>query len=81
MAPKLVHAALGDTWINCLFCKGDLFRTRGVKLNSSGMELMKMAWADETATGLICSSCGYVHLFSNEAIQFYRPEKSGKRGK
>lgn len=72
---KPVRAALGERWINCLFCQGDLFRERGVKLNSTGMEFMNLAWANETATGLICWSCGYVHLFANENIQLYRADR------
>jgi hypothetical protein len=31
-----------------------------------------MAWADETARGLICQHCGYVHLFANKNIKLYR---------
>ncbi|MGW1597529.1 hypothetical protein [Streptomyces sp. NPDC002343] len=69
---KAVRALLGDTWITCQVCRGDLFRERGVKLNSTGMEFVKLAWADETATGLICWSCGYVHLFVNRNIELHR---------
>ncbi|MFJ3926052.1 hypothetical protein [Streptomyces sp. NPDC090022] len=53
-------------------CQGDEFRERGVKLNSSGFEFFNLAWADETATGLICLSCGYVHLFVNPDIRLHR---------
>ncbi|MFF1447762.1 hypothetical protein ACFVYF_06360 [Streptomyces sp. NPDC058274] len=75
MAPKPVRAAIGDHWITCQVCKSDRFRGRGIKLNSTGMEFMKLAWADETATGLICWQCGYVHLFANSALQLYRADK------
>jgi hypothetical protein len=75
MARKPVRAAIGDAWITCQVCRGELFRERGVKLNSSGMEFMNLAWADETATGLICWQCGYVHLFVNRDIQLYKAEK------
>ncbi|WP_055699393.1 hypothetical protein [Streptomyces silaceus] len=74
MAPRPVRAAVGGAWINCQVCKGDLFRERDVKLNSFGMEFMKMAWADESATGLICWRCGYVHLFVNPEISLYWAE-------
>ncbi|MEV5343435.1 hypothetical protein AB0K93_33935 [Streptomyces sp. NPDC052676] len=75
MARKPVRAAIGDVWITCQVCRGELFRERGVKLNSTGMEFMNLAWADETATGLICRRCGYVHLFVNRDIQLYEAEK------
>ncbi|MFF2519068.1 hypothetical protein [Streptomyces sp. NPDC058086] len=52
-----------------------MFRERGVLLNSAGMEFMKLAWADEKATGLICWRCGYVHLFVNKDIKLYRADK------
>ena len=76
---KPVFAALGDKWIRCLFCQGEEFRKRSVQLNSSGMELMNLGWANEAATGLICSHCGYVHLFANENIKFYEPKNQDKR--
>ncbi|CAM5724952.1 DNA-binding protein OS=Streptomyces antimycoticus OX=68175 GN=SANT12839_009460 PE=4 SV=1 [Streptomyces antimycoticus] len=41
---KPVRAAIGDVWITCVFCKGDLFRDREVKLNSTGMELFEFGW-------------------------------------
>ena len=72
MAEKPVRAALGDIWLKCQVCQGGLFRDRGVLLNSTGMEFMKPAWADENATGLICWRCGYVHLFVNKDIKLYR---------
>ncbi|SDL02546.1 hypothetical protein SAMN05421806_116127 [Streptomyces indicus] len=72
---KPVHAALNDTWISCQFCDGDRFRERSVKLNSGGMEFLNLAWADESATGLICWDCGYVHLFANRKIKLYRVDR------
>ncbi|GHE57152.1 hypothetical protein GCM10017771_79870 [Streptomyces capitiformicae] len=75
MARKPVRAAVGDIWISCQVCRSDLFRERGVLLNSVGLEFMKMAWADETATGLICWRCGFVHLFVNKDIKLYRADK------
>ncbi|MDG4859514.1 hypothetical protein P8605_15345 [Streptomyces sp. T-3] len=72
---KPVRAAIGNNWIHCQICEGDLFREREVKLNSFGLEFFKLAWADESATGLICWTCGYVHLFVNRNIQLYRAKK------
>ncbi|NML52878.1 hypothetical protein HHL19_08545 [Streptomyces sp. R302] len=69
---KPLHAQIGDTPIHCLMCDSDTFREREVKLNSTGMEFLNLAWANESATGLICWSCGYVHLFVNRDIRLYR---------
>ncbi|MFE0104795.1 hypothetical protein [Streptomyces sp. NPDC059009] len=75
MARKPVRAAIGEVWITCQVCDGDLFRDREVKLNSSGAEFMNLAWANESATGLICWICGYVHLFANRDIKLYKADK------
>ncbi|MET9494452.1 hypothetical protein [Streptomyces sp. NPDC006552] len=71
---KAVRVSLGDMWITCQVCKHDVFRERGVKLNSTGGEFFKVAWADETATGLICMRCGYVQLFANRQLQLHRAD-------
>ena len=75
MAPKPVRAAIGEMRITCQVCGSDVFRERDVLLNSVGLEFMKMAWADETATGLICRRCGFVHLFVNRDLKLYRADK------
>ncbi|MBT2411598.1 hypothetical protein J7I94_13645 [Streptomyces sp. ISL-12] len=72
MAKKPVRAAVGDIRITCQICGSEHFRDRSVLLNSSGMEFMKLAWANESATGLICWQCGYVQLFANQDLQLYR---------
>ncbi|MDG4856669.1 hypothetical protein P8605_00545 [Streptomyces sp. T-3] len=72
---KPAHAALNGDWISCLICGSDRFRKRYVQLNSFGMEFLKLAWADESATGLICWRCGYVHLFVNRNIEVYRARR------
>jgi len=72
---KRVHAAVGGRWIHCLICGNDTFRAREVLLNSCGMEFFKLAWANESATGLICRSCGYVQLFAGRDIETYRAGK------
>jgi hypothetical protein len=41
-------------------------------LNSTSGDLFNPAWADESATGLICSRCVYVYLFANLHIQLYK---------
>ncbi|MFK0224889.1 hypothetical protein ACIQUL_03890 [Streptomyces sp. NPDC090303] len=70
---KPVHAAIGDRPIRCQMCDHDTFREREVKLNSTGMEFFNLAWANESATGLICWTRGYVHLFVNGGIRLYPP--------
>lgn len=73
---KPVRAAIGNVWVKCIFCQGDEFREREVKLNSSGMEFMNFGWANESANGLICWNCGYVHLFVNRDLKLYKAKKA-----
>ncbi|MFI6049231.1 hypothetical protein ACIBCO_03965 [Streptomyces violascens] len=73
---KPVRAAIGNVRVKCIFCQGDEFREREVKLNSSGMEFMNFGWANESASGLICWNCGYVHLFVNKDLKLYQPKKA-----
>ncbi len=70
-----LHAAIGERPILCLMCGNNTFREREVKLNSTGMEFFNMAWANESATGLICWSCGHVHLFVNRDLRTYRQKR------
>jgi hypothetical protein len=41
-----------------------MFIDREVKLNTTGAEFFGMGWANQSATGLICQVCGYVHVFA-----------------
>ncbi|MFB9569881.1 hypothetical protein [Saccharopolyspora hordei] len=66
--PKLA-TVLGKAF-RCLVCGGALFHRREVKLNSTGAELFNLAWANASATGLVCAECGYVHEFAGSR----RPE-------
>ncbi|MEI2703501.1 MAG: hypothetical protein V9E83_14020 [Baekduia sp.] len=65
---KAVAAEIGGRGLACLVCGGGEFVSREVKLNTSGFELLDLAWANESATGLVCTSCGYVHEFVGSAL-------------
>jgi len=58
----------------CQFCHGDQFFDREVKLNTTGAEFLDFGWANQSATGLVCARCGYVHLFLSNAIELWQPE-------
>ncbi len=64
--PKL--ARIHGRELHCLVCGGREFFDREVKLNSSGMEFFGLAWANRSALGLLCASCGYVHEFVGDAV-------------
>jgi hypothetical protein len=71
--PWLVTLGESSHRLRCWVCQGVLFFDREVKLNSSGAELFNMGWANQSATGLICRECGYVHLVAAGA-ELWRPE-------
>ncbi|GAB2865811.1 hypothetical protein GCM10022221_77700 [Actinocorallia aurea] len=48
----------------CVVCRYDHFHTRHYKLNTTGMEFMKLAWANMDATCLVCASCTHIHWFA-----------------
>jgi hypothetical protein len=61
--------------LHCLVCGGGEFWDREVMLNSSGMEFMNLAWANQSALGLICTTCGYVHEFVGDAVSLWDRER------
>lgn len=61
---------------SCLVCQGKLFFDREIKLNTSGMEFFGIEWANQSAMGLVCARCGYVHTFLNDSIELWEPEES-----
>lgn len=65
---------INGTPFRCQVCTSELFFNREVKLNTTGAELFDLGWANQSATGLVCQQCGYVHLFLNNAIQLWKPE-------
>lgn len=64
-----IRPLINGRQLNCMFCGNDYFNVRMIKLNSTGMELFDMGWANRSSTGLICSECGYVHEFLNDTIE------------
>jgi predicted nucleic-acid-binding Zn-ribbon protein len=65
MAPRSALVTVGATRhpLSCAVCQGRQFFRRQVKLNTTGMELMGLGWANQSATGITCAACGYLHLF------------------
>ena len=60
---------------SCTVCQGKLFADREVKLNTSGAEFLGVGWANQSAKGLVCQRCGYVHLFMPGMVRMWEPPK------
>lgn len=65
---RTVIAEVAGRTFACLVCGAGEFVEREIKLNSSGMELLDLGWANESATGLVCTRCGFVHEFAGDAL-------------
>jgi len=57
----------------CNVCQGNLFFNREIKLNTSGAEFFNMGWANQSATGLVCEKCGYLHTFVSD-VELWEPD-------
>jgi predicted nucleic-acid-binding Zn-ribbon protein len=64
-----VRAWVQDNPLACLVCGADEFLEREVKLNTSGMEFLDLAWANQSALGLVCTGCGYLHEFVGDTVR------------
>lgn len=49
--------------LSCPFCKNDVFTEREIKLNTTGMSLMNLDWANTAARGFVCTTCGRIEMF------------------
>ncbi|MCK2238704.1 MULTISPECIES: hypothetical protein [unclassified Crossiella] len=61
--------------LRCLVCGDREFWSREVKLNTTGAEFLGLAWANRSALGLICESCGHVHLFAGKRPEPWDPKQ------
>jgi hypothetical protein len=67
--PNLV--TIGDRRFHCMFCQGERFWYRSVKMNTTGMEFFDLGWANQSSHGLICAACGYVHEFMGDNVRLW----------
>ena len=40
----------------------------------AGAELFNMGWANQSADGLVCDGCGYVHTFVSRSVELWKPD-------
>ncbi|WP_406727544.1 hypothetical protein WJ438_27090 [Streptomyces sp. GD-15H] len=69
------RAALGDVWLDRQVCRGGPAPGPGGPAQQLRHGVHEAGLADESATGLICWRCGYVHLFADKGIKLYRADK------
>ena len=71
--PHLATVGSDRQPFQCLVCRGRLFFDREVKVNTTGAELFNLAWANKSATGLVCEQCGYLHTFMS-GVELWHPD-------
>ncbi len=54
----------------CPVCKGKSFAKRSSLLNSRGMTLIGLDWANQGALNYICDSCGYIFWFIDDGREY-----------
>jgi len=52
-----------DKPFNCLVCHKDGFWRREAQLHTALATFFGFDWANQSATCLVCSNCGYIHWF------------------
>jgi hypothetical protein len=67
--PKRYAASFGDgPRIICLMCGHDVFAVRNLKMNTGTAEFLGFAWAESSATALICELCTFVQQFADGRV-------------
>jgi len=57
---------IADRPVRCPHCNGDTFVLGEALLNTKGMEFLNLAWANASATTMICGECGQIQWFAQE---------------
>jgi predicted nucleic-acid-binding Zn-ribbon protein len=56
--------------LDCPICRGKNFSRKSSMLNSRGMTLLGLDWANQGAINFICDSCGYIFWFIDDGREF-----------
>jgi len=58
--------ALYGQKVTCSHCGSTFFEDRRAQLNTAGLTFLKLDWANESATVLVCMSCGRLEWFLSD---------------
>jgi predicted nucleic-acid-binding Zn-ribbon protein len=71
MGTQPSFVTINQLLLECLFCRNETFVHRQVQMNTAGMELFDLGWANKASDAFVCASCGYVHEFMGGNHQLY----------
>lgn len=54
----------------CVICQSSHFYSRQIKMQTTGMTLFDLDWANKSAEGAVCANCGYVHMFADGGLEW-----------
>ena len=57
------HYSIAGTQVRCAHCGGQDFDTGKSLLNTTGLSLLGLDWANREATVLICTDCSHIDWF------------------
>jgi predicted nucleic-acid-binding Zn-ribbon protein len=57
------HYEVGGKRVQCPHCGGNNFDTGKALLNTTGLTLLGLDWANRSAYILICTACGHIDSF------------------
>ena len=52
-----------DRQVACAHCGGTAFDERSAQLNTMGLTVLDLDWANRSATVLVCKDCGHLEWF------------------
>jgi predicted nucleic-acid-binding Zn-ribbon protein len=55
--------------VQCPHCNGDQFKADEAQLNTALATFLKLDWTNESATILICASCGQIQWFEKQPLR------------
>jgi predicted nucleic-acid-binding Zn-ribbon protein len=58
----------------CPVCSGREFYDRQIKLNTGTAEFFDLGWANQSALGITCATCGRIEQFVGDALELWQVE-------
>ena len=56
--------------LRCAVCRGETFYGREIKMQTTGMTFLDLDAFNESAEGVVCTRCAYVHLFAGRVHEW-----------
>ncbi len=61
---EVTQRVVGKYKLECPICNHDGFWTRETLMNTPGMTILGLDWANKNAVNYVCDNCNYIMWFS-----------------